>query len=329
MSNQVSSDEQALAVFPGALGDLVCFLPALKVLARRALVLLLCRHDLARLVDASTLAAAVPLEGREASWLFSSAPPAEAEEFFRRFAAVDCFSGFGVPEVEANLRRWQGSRGRVHPFRPSQPMHLAAHFLRCVTAEEPPHRLPEARLELRAEVVESARLRLARRVNREGPLLVVHPGSGGQTKRWSRDGFLAVAERWLRRRGRVAVVLGPAERGEERAWQGDGVDVLADLELVDLAVLLGGSAAYLGNDSGPSHLAGAVGASGVALFGPTDRERWRPLSAGIEALRVEPWSAYGERAPSSAIDAVDQALARTASAVQPAEPLLDKVGTRH
>ena len=54
----------------------------------------------------------------------------------------------------------------------------------------------------------------------------------------------------------------------------------------DSAALLAGAALYLGNDSGISHLAAAVGAPGVVLFGPTDARRWRPLSPAIVALQA-------------------------------------------
>src|SRR5207249_2904287 len=54
--------------------------------------------------------------------------------------------------------------------------------------------------------------------------------------------------------------------------------------LVDLAALLARAALYLGNDSGVSHLAGAVGAAGVVLFGPTEGRRWRPLAGRLVAL---------------------------------------------
>jgi len=47
--------------------------------------------------------------------------------------------------------------------------------------------------------------------------------------------------------------------------------------------------AFVGNDSGVSHLAAAVGASGIVIFGPTDPARWRPLgSRTINVLRREP-----------------------------------------
>jgi ADP-heptose:LPS heptosyltransferase len=48
-----------------------------------------------------------------------------------------------------------------------------------------------------------------------------------------------------------------------------------------VAALLSQADLYLGNDSGISHLAGAVGARGVVLFGPTRPHQWRPLGGNL------------------------------------------------
>jgi ADP-heptose:LPS heptosyltransferase len=90
----------------------------------------------------------------------------------------------------------------------------------------------------------------------------------------------------------VAVVLGPAEKAIEPIFREVGVPVLKDLDLPKVAAIARVAAAFVGNDSGVSHLAAAVGASGVVIFGPTDPARWRPMGPGggeqITMLRREP-----------------------------------------
>ena len=87
----------------------------------------------------------------------------------------------------------------------------------------------------------------------------------------------------------VVAILGPAEASIEPIFREAGVAVLKDLDLPTVAAVARIAAAFVGNDSGVSHLAAAVGASGVAIFGPTDPVRWRPLGSGqIEILRREP-----------------------------------------
>jgi len=302
-----ASSSRVLVVFPGALGDLVCLVPTLRALARRhdAPPALLCKGDLVSLIETARLAEAEPIERRETSWLFSTHPPPEAAAFFGAFSSVESFTGAGVPEVERNLRRWTRGTARVHAFRPSDPIHLAVHFLRSVGVERSGEELPEARLEIPA----AERAAVSRRWNpRRRPLLVLHPGSGGKGKRWSREGFESVAQRWVLRGGSLVVLLGSAEESEGDAWVAKGFEVARDLDAVTTAGLIAVADLYLGNDSGVSHLAAAVGARGVTLFGPTDPRRWQPLSKRMRVLTLDPWSAVDETPPERAIRAVARAL---------------------
>jgi ADP-heptose:LPS heptosyltransferase len=297
-----------LVVFPGALGDLVCLVPVLRELGRRhgSPPVLFCKEDLVPLVSSARLAEAEPIERRETSWLFSPEPPPHAAAFFSAFSTIESFTGASVPEVERNLKRWTGGAARVHPFRPSGRVHLAEHFLRSIGASRAPEEPFDAHFEMPAEVLTIA---AARWHGRRRPLLVVQPGSGGYAKRWSRAGFERVAQRWVERGGGIVVLLGAAEgSAEARAWRAKGFEVASGMDLVAVAALLVVADAYLGNDSGVSHLASALGARGVALFGPTDPQSWGPLCPGVRAVALEPWSPTDEHPPSGAVDAVEHAL---------------------
>jgi glycosyl transferase family 9 (putative heptosyltransferase) len=310
--SDVTSPRGPLVVFPGALGDFVCLVPALEKIGARhgRRPTLLCKGDLAPLARVTGIAEAEFLEDRRASWLFSVAPPPEADTFFGSFESIESFTGKGVPEVERNLARWQGARGRVHSFRPIEPVHLARHFLRCVAPEDDRLEVPERTW---LPLPENVTARHAFRTASEGrPPLVIHPGSGGRTKRWSRAGFAEIARRFVARSRGVVILLGPAEEAEVGEWQQPGIRVVAGLDLLAVAALLAGGSDYLGNDSGVSHLAGAVGARGVAVFGPTDPHCWRPLSSRIIALHLTPWHGHDRRPPAATVDAVDDALARAA-----------------
>lgn len=114
--------------------------------------------------------------------------------------------------------------------------------------------------------------------------VVCHPGSGGAAKCWSPAGFAAALADLPGDVTRV-VVLGPAEveRGlDAAAFPGARVVVAPPIE--DLVALLAGAAAYLGNDAGPTHLAAALGAPTLAVFGPTDPARWAPRGRGPVAV---------------------------------------------
>jgi len=295
---------KALVIFPGALGDFVCLLPALSALRDAGLgrIVLACKSDLAPLVRSAGVAEPIAIEGREASWLFHEEPPPEAEAFYGGFDRIESFSGAGVGEVERNLGR--SANGRVHPFRPPPGTHLAVHFYERITGiRRTPDEL-RAELSLPADAVASARRRVAGLAR---PLLLVHPGSGGRRKRWSRTGFAKIAER-AAHEGGVAVVCGPAESGEADDWRALSILVFDSLDLVEVASLATVADRYVGNDSGVSHLAAAVGAPGVALFGPTDPAVWRPLSARLVALRLEPWTDVDADASDAAVDRVWSAV---------------------
>jgi heptosyltransferase-3 len=110
--------------------------------------------------------------------------------------------------------------------------------------------------------------------------LVVHPGSGGRRKCWPLRNFLQVV-RWAGSRGLEGVVVtGEAEGDWEEELKGvrlpKGWKWAAGPSLEKLAGLIAASTHYLGNDSGPTHLAAACGASVLALFGASPEPAWRP-----------------------------------------------------
>jgi ADP-heptose:LPS heptosyltransferase len=113
------------------------------------------------------------------------------------------------------------------------------------------------------------------------PLLVIHPGAGARRKCWARSGFETLAARWRRDGGGVVELVGPAESASRRLAFSDRT---GSGDLPEVAALLASCDAFLGNDSGVSHLAGAVGARGVAVFGATNPDRWRPISPAILAV---------------------------------------------
>ena len=120
-------------------------------------------------------------------------------------------------------------------------------------------------------------------------LLFVHPGAGGRAKRWPALGYADVLES-LTPLPRLAVVIhqGPADAEAVAGLPEPLIAraiVLREPPLPLLAGVLSHAAAYLGNDSGISHLAAALGVRGVALFGP-EQLAWRPWAEHVEPLVV-------------------------------------------
>ncbi|GAB4193159.1 MAG: hypothetical protein Kow00105_07250 [Phycisphaeraceae bacterium] len=120
-----------------------------------------------------------------------------------------------------------------------------------------------------------------------GPI-AIHPGSGGEHKCWPADRYEAVIQSVLQAGYPVRVLLGeteidrwPADRLEH--WQtGYGAEVFETLD--QLYEALSNCRAYLGNDSGPTHLAAQMGLPTLALFGPTDPTLWAPVGRNVKVL---------------------------------------------
>jgi heptosyltransferase III len=121
-------------------------------------------------------------------------------------------------------------------------------------------------------------------------LVIAHPGAGGRAKRWPPDGFAQVLAP-LCARPDLTVVLheGPADADAVAALDGllaGGARVVRELSLVEVAGALAHAAAYLGNDSGISHLAAALGVPAVVLFEQRS-VAWRPWSASAAVVVVD------------------------------------------
>ena len=107
------------------------------------------------------------------------------------------------------------------------------------------------------------------------PFVFVYPGSSRLQayKRYPANRFGAVIHRLQEAGATVLVALGPGERDIEpelRASCGGALRVLPELPLLAMAEVIRRSALYLGNDTGPMHMAWLQGVPVVALFGPTD-----------------------------------------------------------
>jgi SAM-dependent methyltransferase len=119
-------------------------------------------------------------------------------------------------------------------------------------------------------------------IDDHGVLAAIHPGGMGAHKRWPAERFGRVAC-WLSENlgARVVVVGGPEnERIMERvrsAGRGEAVVSAPFLSLGAVAALLERCSLFLTNDSGPMHLAAALGVPTVAIFGQTNHDRYAPL----------------------------------------------------
>jgi len=287
--------QRILVLRGGALGDFLVTLPALGLLRRRWPA---ARIELAGNAVAGTLAVhrgvldAVHSQ-HEARWLalFAGAPlPPPLAEWLTGFDLIVNF----WPDPDGEL-------ARLFPLRPDQrylsgDAHptvgpAAAHYCRPLRELGlRPDRFDFALAPLTGSGGEETRRRPtpAQKVLTVAPgprprRIALHPGSGSPAKNWPIDRWLALA-RWLRdeRGADLLWVVGPAEAPVARAPR---EATAANLPLETLIDQLAGCDAFLGHDSGVSHLAAAVGLPGALWFGPTEPAVWAPPSPRMRVLR--------------------------------------------
>ncbi len=121
-----------------------------------------------------------------------------------------------------------------------------------------------------------------------GVLLV--PGAGWAVKAWPAERFAALARALSGRGHPVSVVGGPGEESVVTtvATSGRAQAMPADLGVGPLGALLERAAVVVANDSGPAHLAAALGTPVVTIFGPTAPGRWGPPSEGGLVVTSDP-----------------------------------------
>lgn len=273
-----AAQDRIVVLFPGALGDVLCCWPALDGLRHASgAVLTLAARDawFDALPDGAFTR--LSIERREITDLFGSGRLGSAtRSLFAGCTRVESWTGHGDENFARRLAEASGAAVAVHPFRDFRPgEHASAYYARCVGVAPRMRQLP-----VRRDAAEWAAAFWDRH-HLGSDVLVVHPGSGSARKNWEGMGEAAAA--WRSSGGQVVALIGPAE-GASTLVPHEAV--LRDEGLDRVAAVLALSPRYLGNDSGISHLAGMVGARGVALFGASDPAVWRPLGGSVRVLHV-------------------------------------------
>ncbi len=189
-------------------------------------------------------------------------PPPELLDYLRTFDSIVSWYGSNQPEFRARIAELR----LPFQFFPALPpgacrTHVVDYFLEHAGAPlggEP--RIP---------VPPVAVAPLERRS------IVLHPFSGSARKNWPMSKFRALAER----------LPGPVEWCAAPHEQLPGARKIENL--YELGRWLAGARAFVGNDAGIAHLAAAVGAPVVAIFGPTDPGVWAPRGRQVRIVAGE------------------------------------------
>ena len=122
--------------------------------------------------------------------------------------------------------------------------------------------------------------------------IAIHPGGPSPLKRWSPAKYVELINKLQQEYKAKIVFIGG--RGEEsivknimRSINGQAIDLSGQTNLSQLVAILQKVQLFIGNDSGPMHIASACGTKVIGLFGPTSPERFSPYGDQCIALRME------------------------------------------
>jgi heptosyltransferase-2 len=257
---------------PNHLGDVVLALPALRAAGADVLV----RANLAPLLHLAGLAGRIiPFRGTIAAAL-----ALRAARYERGVLLPPSFSSaliFALGGVAA--RRGTDTDGRrallTDPVSVGSliGLHRSTQYLRLVGAAVAEGTAVLPRLDIP-------------RPSHEGRVVGVFPGGNAPSRRWDPARFAELTRRLTKRGNRVVVFGGPTERQLTARVAGDAaVDLGGRTDLAQLAAGIASCDLLVTNDSGPLHLAAAVGTPTVSLWGAGDPMVTGPLGAGHRLLR--------------------------------------------
>ena len=275
-----------LAVHPGALGDVLLAVPALRALRATAggpVTLAAAPRLGALLVALGVVDHHVAFEALGLDALF--VPDAARRPRLPEATRLVCWFGARDPGFARRLGDLVPGAVVAPSFVPGRP--VWEYLLETVGAPAgdwcAPVAAPAPVRALGAEALAAAGMTLP------PPWLFVHPGAGGPGKCWPADGFARVITgAAARARMNVVVHQGPADAAPAatlRRHVGEGVVWLVEPALPALAGALAHAHLYLGNDSGVSHLAAALGVPSLILF-DARHQAWAPWWAGARTRTV-------------------------------------------
>ena len=118
------------------------------------------------------------------------------------------------------------------------------------------------------------------------PDFLIHPGSGSSSKNWPPAYFAEVIQAFSQ--CNPGLIIGPADRKvaeEILSFLGNKkIILLEQLSLLTLAAIISKVRVFLGNDSGISHLAAALGVPSFVIFGPTNANIWKPWGREVRTF---------------------------------------------
>jgi heptosyltransferase III len=269
----------------GAIGDFILTLPVLEALRRelpQSRIELLANPSIASLAVEFNLADHIRDLG-SASFAPMFSPGGECTpEIAAWLSTFDLvISYLHDPEkvFETNLRRNTKAQLITGPHRPDERCNIHA----TLQLLQPLRAIADVSFEVQSSMFDVQR-------SPSSHTLALHPGSGSHLKNWPAANWLTLLDDLLRNTSaNFLLIAGEAERDRLSmfidAIPSNRRQVAFNLPLVDLARRLKTCRAFIGHDSGVTHLAAVLGLESVVLWGPSNEQVWRPLGKRVHVLR--------------------------------------------
>lgn len=273
-----------LIIRGGAIGDFILTLPAIAAMRRQfpsAHLEILGYPHIAQLAGDSALVDALkPIEARALAGFFAAGGDLDAGwcDYFSEFDLILSYLYDPDGIFQGNVARCSPARFLSGPHRPDDngPDHATRALLKPLEQLAIFDACTVPRI-----VIEST--------DPQPACLALHPGSGSEKKNWPEQNWAELIRRLIETTAHPLLIVGGEAEGERldrltRALPAGRVMIARSLPLRELAARLQSCVAFVGHDSGITHLAAALEVPTVVLWGPTVRRVWQPLGPRVFIL---------------------------------------------
>ncbi|KPJ58167.1 MAG: hypothetical protein AMJ42_03785 [Deltaproteobacteria bacterium DG_8] len=287
-----------LIVHQGAIGDFILSLPAIGSFRYNfpgASIEIWGYPDILQLVEKRFYADTISsINRKEMAQCYNENALLDTKlvECFRQFGLIVIFGGEGQKTLLHNLKRIKMKE--VHCINTFPQREEKAHIIDYQISQLSPlgfrvHDKVPTLFPNENDLKQATEFFTQRQLDNSSPMVAIHIGSGSRRKVWLPGFFAQLSEKLIEDyRAKIIVPIGPAD--EEIAHEyfnfvaSDAIIPLVNLPINKLAAILQKCKLYIGNDSGITHLAAALGIPVVALFGPTDPHIWGPRGKGVSIV---------------------------------------------
>ncbi|MCF6149932.1 MAG: glycosyltransferase family 9 protein [Candidatus Kuenenia sp.] len=209
-----------------------------------------------------------------------------------RFSKFDLIIAFIADRDKIFSENLQASGAKevlcYNPFpNDSKPIHIIDHFLNSLKLLEIPYSNTTPNIYLNKEdLIERENILRNSLENTRQKRIAIHPGSGSTHKCWLLSNYFSIIQ-WLteHHNAKIFIIAGPADivvKQEIDKLPKNNICAIDTPPLTKLAAILQQCDLFIGNDSGITHLAAAMGVSTLAIFGPTDPKVWGPRGKSVK-----------------------------------------------